>query len=588
MYLSSLKKDGKVIPRILVFNTFVKKQHPQLHFERQQKLLNDQEKNDLTPELSGDIVVDTLRNTFQLQHFRDNQREIIDKILSGCDVFVKMPTGSGKTLCFAIPAVISAGITLVIVPFNALMADLNQRFNKHHILTKSFNQFTTDDELSQVLHDLNSLSPSIKILITTPESIKKPAVQMALQGLNERKLLSRVIIDEVHCLSEASDQFRPEYLELNKLKDLFPRIQLVMLTATASDETLSFILDYMKATNCTVFRIPVTRTNITYKVFLAPKKKQTTYEHIKEYIIKNFSNMCGIVYCNTPTEVLDLSYILSNGYQNQLSVSKYSGSQGDMDIFEKQKELAHWLEGKTKILVSTKAAGTGLDKNNVRFVINCGLPNSVEEYYQQTGRCGRDGLNSEAIMFFRPEDRGLHIKHIGQETTEFRQLSALRRLHSICQYAEMHGCRKQFLSQYFSDPDTGVCQNQCDYCLAPLNLVEVQVNIHTQNIVGIIQSFCLQGKKPTFDNVTLVFRGANNAYAKKENLHLFQNYGKGKGFFTDNQCKALIRYLVWCDFIKENIMILNKFSSSYLSLTTKGQNLLQGSYNQPIIWKQAK
>ena len=381
--------------RIIVRANFVQTRSEDLH-HCDGITLNTDELNVPELELTGDKLTDTLRTIFKIPRFRPYQREVIESLLSGMHTLGVLPTDSGKTLCFTLPAALSEKITFAVFPLNSLMLDMYQHFCKFGITCCMINQYTSIETLNQLYHDFNSNNPQTKITLITPESIQRKEFQNILPILAASGKLEFVVIDEIHFMAESSPDFRPDYKKLNFLTAL--KVPILGLTATATNKTVAIISETLNLSNqIVVIKAPAKRPNLVTKLFCR-KKKEKIFEEVEKLIFDQFADDCGIIYCLHQSDVMEISYRLTNR-PDKLSVSIYYGE--GLDQESRSTALHDWLTRKTKVLIATKVAGTGIDKPDVRYVIQIGAPDSVEEYCQQIGRGGRDGLQSHCqILIF--------------------------------------------------------------------------------------------------------------------------------------------------------------------------------------------
>ena len=263
-------------------------------------------------ESSGDILLDTLKNSFfRFPAFRPSQREIIETINNGKDALVVLSAGGGKTLCFALPAAVFDGITVVIMQLISLMYNLHCHISLQSGITcKALNENTTLTELSDLYHDLCSQHPSTKVVIVTPDGRKRSELKDHLIELHQRKKL-RFVIDEAHCMAESGHEYRPDYLDLVGIKQTYQNVQISCFTATTTKDTCNFILNHLTPNDCVVFKQPIRRSNLVFAVKTKSKKKRVNDERIT-LVSGRFSGQCGIIYCSKANDVVGLAYQVSN------------------------------------------------------------------------------------------------------------------------------------------------------------------------------------------------------------------------------------------------------------------------------------
>ena len=412
-------------------------------------------------ELNKDKLLTTLRPVFHLREFKQGQREVIESVMSGSHTIAIMPTGSGKSLCFQLPAFLFHGVTVAIFPLLDLILDMYSRCTLMGLNTLVINQFTTKNDLTQALHDLNSDKPATKLLLITPDSLcQKEAILTAVKSLYAHNMLSLFVIDEIHCMDQWGHQYRPDYLKLSFVSQEFKGVPILGLTATAAPSSVCDISNLLNFGNdYRLFRYPSRRNNISYSVQFF-RKKASSLKYIQNYVTVDSSGDCGIIYCLKPGDVHEVAHNLTHEAVNKPRLSITYGK--GLDKAQRKESLLDWLSCKTDVLVATKAAGTGLDKNNVRYVLHFGCPDSVEEYYQQSWRAGRDGLPSEALLLTMEEDRRAHVRHISEMNHREKKPSVgYIKWYPIVKQMDVG---KKFIDQYLGDELSDPCLNSCDNC----------------------------------------------------------------------------------------------------------------------------
>jgi len=392
--------------------------------------------------------VDILQQYFGYDEFRNQQEEIIQHVLQQRDALVLMPTGGGKSLCYQIPALLLPGLTIVISPLIALMKDQVDALKLNGIAAAFVNSSMSTAERTHVYDQLNR--KELKMLYLAPEKLLGDDLKF-IDYLQQQEV-KLIAVDEAHCISHWGHDFRAEYLRLGEIRAAFPNVPVMALTATADDLTRNDIINKLKLKNARTFISSFNRPNITYLV--QPKRNST--DQLLAFLAKHREES-GIVYClsrkgtEKVAETLNEEGFPAKVYHAGLSAEERARHQ---ELFQKDE---------VKIIVATIAFGMGIDKSNVRFVIHMDLPKNIESYYQETGRAGRDGLPSKALLFF---SRGDAIKlkgFIDHEDAE-QQRIMLKKLDQMVDFGSMHSCRRQHLLRYFSEEAPDQCGN-CDICL---------------------------------------------------------------------------------------------------------------------------
>ncbi len=402
-----------------------------------------------------------LKQYFGYDSFRLMQTQIIESILNKKDALVLMPTGGGKSICFQIPALIMPGICIVISPLISLMKDQVDTLNANGIDAAFLNSsldFATQNEIIR-----KCSNNQIKILYISPERVAKE-----IDHLLKRLPINLFAIDEAHCVSSWGHEFRPEYANLRSLKTNFPNIPVIALTATANDQTKADIIKQLHLTNPEVFVASFDRPNLSISVKLDTKAKQKTDEITS--FIKKRDGETGIIYCLSRNSCDKLSKILQlNGIN---SASYHAG----LSPAERDRVQTGFIKDKIQVVCATIAFGMGVDKSNVRYVIHFNVPKSIEGYYQEIGRAGRDGLPSDTIMYFGYGD----LKILRSFATEGNQSELnLEKLKQVQKFAEAVNCRRRILLSYFGEKIANYCGN-CDVCI-PAPDVELSTTIYEVN-----------------------------------------------------------------------------------------------------------
>lgn len=391
----------------------------------------------------------TLEKYFGYSSFRGLQERIIETVLQKKDSLVLMPTGSGKSLCYQLPALMTQGLTVVISPLISLMKDQVDALQLNGVESAFINSTQTIEEQQQVLADVNS--GQIKLLYVAPERLNIPgyAFMTYLKGLN----ISLFAIDEAHCISHWGPDFRPDYLTLSQLKKTFPAVPVIALTATADKITRDDIVKKLELSNSALFVSSFNRPNIRYII----EKKKHHFDKLVEYLNMH-AGESGIIYCLSRQNTETLSKQLNE--KGFTTLPYHAGMENDLrrhhhDLFKKDE---------VKIIVATIAFGLGIDKSNVRYVVHTTLPKNIESYYQETGRAGRDGLVSEALLFYSAGDLVRLRMLVKVEGNAEQTKIMIKKLKQMADYCESDVCRRKQLLNYFDEDHEGNCGN-CDVCL---------------------------------------------------------------------------------------------------------------------------
>ena len=394
--------------------------------------------------------LEVLNKQFGFNEFRFHQQQIIDSVLAKKDTAVLMPTGGGKSLCYQIPALLFDGLTIVISPLIALMKDQVDGLRLNGVAAAFLNSTLSANEQTQVMNDIRN--QQIKILYIAPEKIFINEQQFLnfLKPLN----ISLFAIDEAHCISQWGHDFRPEYLQLAVLKKHFPDVPIIALTATADELTRKDILEKLKLQSPKTFISSFNRENIHY--YIEPKRNWLPY--LLNYL-KVHKEDSGIIYCLSRASTESLADDL---VEYGFSAKPYHAGL-EKQIRDQHQEL--FIKDKVKIIVATIAFGLGIDKSNVRYVFHVDLPKNIESYYQETGRAGRDGIKSDAILFYGRGDLVKLKKFCEIENNPAQSKIMLEKLNKMARLCETQTCRRKFMMNYFGEEYPNYC-GSCDVCLS--------------------------------------------------------------------------------------------------------------------------
>ena len=395
-------------------------------------------------------LLNTLHTTFGYPEFRPLQREIIETSLASRDVFALLPTGGGKSLCFQIPALHRPGLTIVVSPLIALMKDQVDQLQAAGVAATFLNSSLSSAEARSRLAGLHR--NEWRLLYVAPERLMLDNWQENLKAWN----VAAIAIDEAHCVSEWGHDFRPEYRQISKLRELLPHVPVMALTATATERVRIDIIKHLKLRDPAVFVASFNRPNLTYKV--TPKEKPT--DQILAWVKKR-EDESGIVYCASRAATERVAEALAGkGYSAR---AYHAGLAPD----ERARNQELFLRDEVRIMCATIAFGMGINKPNVRWVIHYDLPKNIEGYYQETGRAGRDGLPGDCLLLFSAGDAAKQTHFIDEMTNEQEAQVARNQLRQIMRYAEGSGCRRGELLAYFGEKFPLDNCAACDNCNEP-------------------------------------------------------------------------------------------------------------------------
>src|SRR5438874_13188165 len=452
-------------------------------------------------------LIATLKTHFGYDQFRPLQQEIISDALEGRDVFVLMPTGGGKSLCFQLPALLRDGLTIVVSPLISLMKDQVDALQTSGIAATFLNSTLDRHEASERWRGLNR--GEYRLLYVAPE-------RLMLDGFLERALnwnIAQFAIDEAHCISEWGHDFRPEYRELKKLRRHLPDVPLMALTATATERVRIDIVKQLGLHEARCYVASFNRPNLTYRVIA----KSSPYEQVLA-VIRQRPNESGIVYCASRKTADALAKKLN---ADGIKAKPYHAG---LEAKERTKHQELFLRDDARVITATIAFGMGINKPNVRFVVHHDLPKNIESYYQETGRAGRDGLPSECELLFSASDVVKQRRFI-EEKSEREQRIAREQLRDMIHYAETRDCRRATLLKYFGEEFPALC-NGCDNCLEPRETFDGTV--HAQKFLSCIYRIHEKhGFGFGLNHVVDVLVGAETEAIKQRGHNELSTYGIG-------------------------------------------------------------
>ncbi|MCE7639715.1 ATP-dependent DNA helicase RecQ [Vibrio fluvialis] len=488
-----------------------------------------------------------LRDVFGYQTFRDGQQEVIESAVAGRDSLVIMPTGGGKSLCYQIPALAREGVTVVISPLISLMKDQVDQLKANGVAAECVNSTQSREALIGIYNRMHS--GQLKLLYVSPERVLTGEFIERLHNLP----LAMIAVDEAHCISQWGHDFRPEYAALGQLKQQFPQVPIMALTATADDATRSDILSRLNLTDPHVYLGSFDRPNIRYTLM----EKHKPVSQVIRYLDTQKGH-CGIIYCGSRKKVEMVTEKLCN---NHIRAASYHAG---MDADERAYVQEAFQRYDIQIVVATVAFGMGINKPNVRFVVHFDIPRNIESYYQETGRAGRDGLPAEAVMLYDPADIAWLRRMLDEKSDGPQKQVEMHKLTAMSNFAEAQTCRRQVLLNYFGEYRDKPCGN-CDICLDPPKHFDAteEARKALSCVYRVNQSFGI-------GYVVEVLRGMQNIRIREHGHDKISTYGLGRDHSHDYWV-SIFRQLIHKGMLHQNIT-----RNSTLQLTEEARPLLRG------------
>ena len=500
-------------------------------------------------EVQADALREKLKEVFGYGQFRGNQEKIIQNILSGKNTFVIMPTGAGKSLCYQLPALMLEGTAIVISPLIALMKNQVDQLNALGVNAKFLNSTLTKAEMNRVRKE--TLAGTVKLLYVAPESLTK---QDNIDFLRAAQI-NFVAIDEAHCISEWGHDFRPEYRRIKEIIKQLGNLPIIALTATATPKVQMDIQRNLQMEDADLYKSSFNRENLFYEVRPKKQAKKQLIQFVKQHMGKS-----GIIYCLSRKKVEEIAEFLR---VNDVKAAPYHAG---LDAAIRMKNQDDFLNEEVDVIVATIAFGMGIDKPDVRFVIHYDTPKSLEGYYQETGRAGRDGLEGICLMFYSPNDID-KLEKFNKDKSVTERDNARLLLQEMSAYSESAVCRRKQLLNYFGEAyDDKVCKEQegCDNCKHPREQYDGKDEIKT-----VLET--VKGTDQRFDMAHLsdVIRGKENEYVTSYGHKELAVFGRGNEE-TDDHWRSVIRQTLLYNFLKKDIE-----NVGVLKLTPLGKEFLE-------------
>ena len=502
--------------------------------------------------VSVEVLRSKLKEVFGYDQFRGNQEKIILNLLARKNTFVIMPTGAGKSMCYQMPAIVQEGTAIVISPLIALMKNQVDQMNAVGVNARFLNSTLSKSEINRIKKA--TLAGELKLLYIAPESLTKEENVDFLRQAN----ISFAAIDEAHCISEWGHDFRPEYRRIKSIINHLGDIPIIALTATATPKVQLDIQRNLQMEDADLFKSSFNRENLYYEV--RPKKgiKKQLIKFIRENQGKS-----GVIYCLSRKKVEEIAQFLQvNGF-------KAAPYHAGFDPAVRMKNQDDFLNEEVDVIVATIAFGMGIDKPDVRFVIHYDVPKSLEGYYQETGRAGRDGLEGQCVMFYSYNDI-LKLEKFNKDKPVTEKENAKILLEEMSSYAESAVCRRKQLLHYFGEEyDDTACKKSgmCDNCRYEREKYDGQEYVKT-----VVKAVEQTGQRFGIGHLVSVIRGSSNQYVKSYGHDKLPVYGVGKSE-DESLWKSIVRQTLLNEFVEKDIENIGT-----LKLSKKGLNFLEKPY----------
>ena len=488
-----------------------------------------------------------LNEVFGFKTFRPPQQEIVEKVISGGDAFVLMPTGGGKSVCFQVPALCLPGTALVVSPLISLMKDQVDALRENGVSAACYNSSLGEAQARRVLAELHA--GTLKLLYVAPERLLSDGFLERIKSLP----ISLFAIDEAHCVSQWGHDFRPEYAQLGVLRQIFPDVPMIALTATADNQTRGDILSRLGLNDATCYLAGFDRPNIRYAVV----EKKKPFNQLTGFLASR-RDEAGIVYALSRKRVEEVAKkLVAAG----IKAAAYHAGLPDR---ERNKVQEDFLQDDLKVVVATVAFGMGIDKSNVRFVVHYDMPKSIESYYQETGRAGRDGLPADALLLFGYGDIAISRGLIGNGGNAQQNRIELHKLNCMTAFAEAQTCRRRVLLGYFGDRLEKDCGN-CDICESPPERFDA-----TDDARKALSCVYRVGQRFGMGHVIDVLRGSQNQRMLELRHDKLSTFGIGKER-SQEAWGNLLRQLVHLGYLEQDLA-----NFSVLKLTELARPILRG------------
>ncbi|XP_076658065.1 ATP-dependent DNA helicase Q1 [Halictus rubicundus] len=507
-----------------------------------------------------------LKDTFKIEKLRELQLPTMNVTMSKEDVILVMPTGGGKSLCYQLPAVISKGITIVVSPLVSLMEDQLHGLQKINVKALMLSAKSNKENTKTVMNALVDKKSNLKLIYVTPEYMAKSNRFMSkLQKAFELNHLERFAIDEVHCCSQWGHDFRPDYKFLGILKSMFPGIPILGLTATAPAKIIVDVQKILDIQGCLVLRATFNRPNLFYEVRRKPAEKETCLAMIENLLKTRFKDKSGIIYTTT---IKDAEQLATDLRALGLKVGCYHAM---LEADYRSEVYSKWISGKYQVVVATIAFGLGIDKPDVRFVIHHCISKSMENFYQESGRAGRDGKKSACIVLYRLPDI------FKLSTMVFQDKVGLQNLYKVLAYClDQVSCRRSLIATHFEETwNKNDCAEMCDHCRKPSDKKEINIAPYCRQLYQILTKAIQSETRLTALKLLDAWYGKGASTLRVSSVPIPK--------FTRQSGEAIVGHLLVNGYLQEDFHFSAYSTISYLKRGAKAALALDN--NHEILFK---
>jgi ATP-dependent DNA helicase RecQ len=488
-----------------------------------------------------------LKETFGFSGFRNLQEEAVDAILGGRDLAMLLPTGGGKSLCYQLPSLVMKGVTIVVSPLIALMQDQVIALKELGVEAQMISSAQSQQELQEVY--AKARSGEVKLLYIAPERLANEYFVSILKTLQ----INFFVIDEAHCISEWGHEFRDDYRRLGELRVNFPKVSIAAFTATATTKVREDMLSQLRLKNPLILRAPVLRKNIKITV----RQRDTNWRLELMEILKRHDGESGIIYAFSRKETEELAeFLVKKGFK---AASYHAG----MNSQDRQRVHKSFLNDDTQIIVATVAFGMGIDKGDIRFVVHTSLPKTIENYYQEIGRAGRDGVDSEAVLFYSGADFYNRKRMVEDGLDSDYKEMGLQKLKAAMDFASAEECRHRLIASYFDD-EVAECDDKCDNCLEP-DAIKLDITVQAQKFLSAVYK---TGERFGAGYISEVLCGESSEKILSNIHEQLSVFGIGKDF-GKKEWGTIAKRLV-------ELAMLEPDEYKSLKITTDGAEVLRG------------